>query len=125
MRMRVFPSLSSNSTVSEVIDQCLSMSMDHAIFSDDGSARVVSLQDALKTPTEQRASLQVKALPSEAALKVADSDSLDSVLQSMFDHKARIVVVYSSSEPAKIVGMISRESILEYIEISENCQKWE
>jgi chloride channel protein, CIC family len=120
MRMLVLPSLSSNSTVAELINECLSMRMDQAIFTDNGSAWVVSLQDALKTPPNQRTTLKVKDLPSEVALKVADSDSLDSIMRNMFDHKARTAAVYSSTEPVEIVGVISRESIFEYIEMRRN-----
>ena len=47
------------------------MRMSRAIVSDNGSAPVVSLQDELNAPSEQRVSMQVKDLPSEKALKVA------------------------------------------------------
>ena len=49
MKDRILSSLTSNSTVSEVIDECLRTRMNQTIFIDDPSARVVTLQDALKT----------------------------------------------------------------------------
>jgi chloride channel protein, CIC family len=122
MKARVLPSLSTSSNVSEVIAECFAMRMNQAIFIDNGRARIVSLQDAMKTPPEQRTSLQVKALPSEEALIVAESDSLGSVMKDMFEHKTGIAAVCSSSEPDRIVGTISRESIFEYIEILRNVK---
>jgi chloride channel protein, CIC family len=123
MKERTSQVLSSDANVSDAIKECFAMRMNQAIFLDaQGKPRVVSLQDAIKIPSDLRQSTPLTNLPSEDALQVFESDSLNSVMSSMFEHKASIAAVSSRDDVGKIVGAVSREGIFEYIEILRSAK---
>lgn len=116
IQLKISP-LSPDSSVSDIIDESFAMRMNEVIYLDkQNQPRVVSLQDALKVPADKRKSSPVTDLPSEPALKVSESDTIEFVTKMMFQQKVRIVAVSSRKDPSKIVGALTYDSILDYIE---------
>lgn len=116
MQLKISP-LSSDSTASDIIDKCFATQRNEAIYSNElGLPRVVTLQDALKVPVDKRKTTHVTELPSVEALKVSELDSVDFVTKIMFQRKARIVAVASKEDPSKVIGALTYDNILDYIE---------
>ncbi len=115
-RAKISP-LSYDASVSDIVEECFAMQTNGVIFIDlQNVPRAVSLQDALKVPVEKRGSTRAAELPSEPALKVSESDSIEFVTHMMFQGKVRIVAVSSKDDPSKVIGALTYESILDYIE---------
>jgi hypothetical protein len=49
---------------------------------------------------------------------VSESDPIEFVTKTMFDQKSRVVAVTSKEDRSKVVGALTYESILDYIEMN-------
>jgi chloride channel protein, CIC family len=121
MKLKISP-LSADSSAFDVIEECFAMRTSEIIYVDrQEMPRSVSLQEALKVPVEKRNTTSVTELPSEEALTVSESDTIEFVTRIMFQRKVRIVAVSSSRDKSKIVGALAYESILDYIETARSA----
>ena len=111
--------LSSKSNIVQIMDEFLRQRSTAVVVVDErNSPRVVSLQDVLKVPAESRESTSVESLPLKNALVVREDDELDYVMHRMLEERTDIAAVSSNS--AKITGTLTRNAIVEYLELRKS-----
>ncbi|MDG6907146.1 MAG: chloride channel protein [Nitrososphaerota archaeon] len=111
--------LSSKSSITQIMEEFLRQRSTFVVVVDEkGLAKIVSLEDVLKVPMEKRESTSVDSLPLKGALVVRDSDELDEVMHEMLENRTDIAAV--SSRSGKITGTLTRNAIVEYLELRKS-----
>ena len=111
--------LSSKSSVAQIMEEFLRQRSTFVVVVDEKDlAKIVSLEDVLKVPIEKRDSTSVDSLPLKSALVVRESDELDHVMHEMLENRTDIAAV--STQSGKITGTLTRNAIVEYLELRKS-----